>query len=125
VQFAALEGLTGDQSGVREILDTLRQRRDAAVELLNAVEGVRCFRPRATFYLFPDVTEAARNKGLLDYDQLRLALLRETGVSVCTRQHFGRPLPGESRLHIRLAYSGIDLGEIEEGLGRFRAFLEG
>jgi aspartate/methionine/tyrosine aminotransferase len=125
VQYAALEALTGDPSGAKGILDILQQRRDVTVDLLNGMRGVRCFRPRATFYLFPDVTEAARRKGLLDYGAFRSRLLRETGVSVCTRQHFGRPLPGESRFYIRLAYSGIDTPEIEEGLGRFKSFVEG
>ncbi len=64
-------------------------------------------------------------KGLEDYETFRRALLHETGVSVCSRMHFGRPLAGEIQLYIRLAYSGIDLSDIREGLARFRQFVEG
>jgi len=53
-----------------------------------------------------------------------VALLHETGVSVCTRLHFGRALEGEKDFYIRLAYSGIDVDQIREGLGRFKAFIE-
>jgi aspartate/methionine/tyrosine aminotransferase len=64
-------------------------------------------------------------KGFSDYESFRRALLRETGVSVCSRLHFGRPLSGETQFYIRLAYSGINLPEIREGLTRFKAFVEG
>ena len=78
----------------------------------------------ATFYLYPNVTEVMIRKGLLDYEDFRKTVLHETGVSVCTRLHFGRPLAGEDRLYIRLAYSGIDTPEIEEGLEKLKDFVE-
>ncbi|MDY7009984.1 MAG: aminotransferase class I/II-fold pyridoxal phosphate-dependent enzyme [Planctomycetota bacterium] len=124
IQYGAIEALTGDKSGPEKILQTLKERRDKAVEILNTIEGARCFKPNATFYLFPNVTAAMKNKGLTDYEQLRKTVLSETGVSFCTRRHFGRPLPGETELYIRLAYSGIDTGEIEEGLLKLKTFLE-
>ena len=124
IQYGAIEGLTGDPRGPRQILQTLKERRDAAVDLLNSVQGVRCQRPNATFYLFPNVTDAMRRKGFNDYEVFRRALLHETGVSVCSRIHFGRPLPGETEFYIRLAYSGIHLSAIREGLGKFKAFMQ-
>jgi aspartate/methionine/tyrosine aminotransferase len=123
IQYGALEGLTGDPSGPRQILQTLRERRDLAVELLNRIPGVRCLRPDATFYLFPNVTGVMRRKGIEDYEAFRRALLHQTGVSVCARLHFGRPLPGENEFYIRLAYSGIDLKDIREALDRFHRFV--
>lgn len=124
IQYAAVEGLTGDQTRPREILETLRERRDTAVDILNTIEGVHCFRPNATFYLYPNVTEAMKNKEMLDYDTFRKAILHETGVSVCTRMHFGKPLAGEESFYIRLAYSGIDTPEIEEGLKKLKDYIE-
>ena len=124
IQYGAIEGLTGDQTEAKQILTTLKERRDMTVDILNSVEGVRCFRPNATFYLFPNITEAMKKKDLTDYDSFRIALLHETGVSVCTRLHFGRALEGEKDLYIRLAYSGIDTSEIREGLAKFKAFIE-
>ena len=124
IQYAAIEGLTGDQTGAKQILSTLKERRDTAVDLLNSIEGVRCFRPNATFYLYPNITEAMEKKNLTDYDDFRKTLLNETGVSVCTRLHFGRALEGEQNSYIRLAYSGINAPDIKEGLGRLKAFIE-
>jgi len=124
IQYGAVEGLKGDPSGPAEILAVLKQRRDTAVDILNAIDGVTCFRPNATFYLWPDITEAMARKGVSDYEAFRRAILHETGVSVCTRMHFGKPLPGEERRYIRLAYSGIDVPEIEEGLAKLKAYLE-
>jgi len=95
-----------------------------AVQILSAIPGVKCFKPEATFYLFPNVTELMRAKGLSDYDAFRKTVLQATGVSFCTRRHFGRPIPGEKELYIRLAYSGINTVDIEEGLAKFKAFAE-
>jgi aspartate/methionine/tyrosine aminotransferase len=124
IQYGAIEGLTGDQTEARQLLSTLKERRDCAVDILNSIEGIHCFRPNATFYLFPNVTVAIQKKGLTHYDDFRRTVLRETGVSFCTRLHFGRPLEGEDNFYIRLAYSGIDTSEIKEGLGKFKAFIE-
>jgi aspartate/methionine/tyrosine aminotransferase len=124
IQYGALEGLTGDLGDVNKMLNTLKERRDTAVDILNSIEGVTCFRPNASFYLYPNVTGAMQKKGIADYDEFRRAVLRETGVSFCTRLHFGRPLEGEQNYYIRLAYSGIDATEIKEGLVRFKAFIE-
>ncbi len=124
IQYGAIAGLTGDQTEARQILDTLKERRDAAVDILNSIEGIHCFRPNATFYLFPNVTAAMQQKGLNDYEEFRRSVLTATGVSFCSRLHFGRPLEGEKNAYIRLAYSGIDKSEIEEGLAKFKAFIE-
>ncbi len=124
IQYAAIEGLTGDPGGPQEILRILKERRDLAAKLLNEIPGVRCLRPNATFYLYPNVTGAMQHKGFGDYESFRRALLQATGVSVCSRIHFGRPLPGETDFYIRLAYSGIDASEIRSGLTAFKAFVE-
>jgi aspartate/methionine/tyrosine aminotransferase len=124
VQYGALEGLTGEQSGPREIVRVLRERRDAAVDILTTIPGVTCYRPDATFYLYPEVTGLMEHKGFTSYEQLRRTALEETGVSFCTRLHFGRELPGEERRYVRFAYSGISTERIEEGLGRLKAWAE-
>ncbi len=124
IQYAAIEGLTGDLTEARQILATLKERRDQAVDILNDIEGIKCLRPDATFYLWPNVTGAMQKTGLTDYDSFRKTVLQQTGVSFCTRLHFGRPLEGEDQYYIRLAYSGINTPEIEKGLGKLKAFIE-
>ena len=125
VQYAGIEAITGDQSGSAAILKELRRRRDRAVSLLNGIEGVSCYSPEATFYLYPDVTEAMERLGVSSYDDFRTQALHQTGCSFCTRLHFGRELPGETRRYVRIAYSGIDVPQIEEGLGRLKEWIEG
>lgn len=125
IQYGALEGLRGDMSGPTAILRELESRRDAAVDVLNTIAGVRCHRPNATFYLFANVTEAMARKGITTYDEFRRAALHATGVSFCTRLHFGRELPGETERYVRFAYSGISVADIEEGLGKLKAWIEG
>ena len=123
-QYAAIEALTGDQSASEAMIGTLKERRDVAVDILNSIRGVRCYRPHATFYLFPNVTELMERKGLTDYDAFRTGALAATGVSFCARLHFGTPLEGETQRYLRLAYSGIDVDQIRKGLGGFKAWAE-
>lgn len=119
VQYGGVEGVRGDQSGVATMLATLRERRDTAVSMLNAIPGVSVHSPNATFYLFPDVTEAMATKGIDDLAVFAEKALHATGVSFCTRRHFGRPQAGEDRNYIRFAFSGINNDQIEEGLKKF------
>ena len=116
VQYGGVEAVTGDQSGVPVMLNTLKQRRDTALELLRQMPGVKVHTPEAGFYLFPDVTEAMANKGITDLGDFAQQALHATGVSFCTRRHFGRPQEGETEQYIRLAFSGIDNSEISDGL---------
>ena len=123
IQWAGVEGITGDQSGPRAIVETLRERRDIAVDILNSIPGVSCIKPNAGFYLYPDVTELMDKKGFSgDYEAFAEDVLTKTGVSFCTRLHFGRPLPGEARCHIRLAFSGINADAIRSGLTALKQY---
>jgi aspartate/methionine/tyrosine aminotransferase len=124
IQYGAIEGLRGDPSGPAALVAELKKRRDKAVELLNSIDGVRCFKPEATFYLFPNVTKAMQRKGYTNYEEFRAAALEATGVSFCTRLHFGRALPDETNKYVRFAYSGINVDQIEEGLLRLKKYLE-
>jgi len=124
VQWAGVEALTGDQNGAREIVARLERRRDVAQAILDATPGVRCFLPATTFYLYPDVTGAMELTGLTDYESFRRGVLEATGVSMCTRLHFGPELPGETRRYLRFAYSGLSTERIRDGLGRLKTFVE-
>ena len=124
VQYGGLAGLQGDQTEVRAIVDELRRRRDVAVARLNQIEGVKCFTPDTTFYLYPNVTEVMGNKGIDDYEEFRRAALYASGVSFTTRDHFGGTTGDERQRYVRFAYSGIGVDRIEEGIGRFKQFCE-
>jgi aspartate/methionine/tyrosine aminotransferase len=123
IQYGALAGLRGSNAGPDSIIATLKERRDVLVERLNAIPGIKCFKPEATFYLFPNVTGAMQRKGVKDVEEFRKLCLHETGVSFCTRRHFGRPLPEETQQYVRFAYSGIDMSQINEGMAKLAEFL--
>ena len=124
IQYGAIEGLTGDQTEVKAIVQEFKERRDLAYNILSTIPGIKCYRPEAAFYLFPNVTELMQLRGYADYDALRKDILHNTGVSFCTRLHFGRAVSGETNKYIRLAYSGINQNEIVEGLNKMKTFIE-
>ena len=124
VQAAGVEALQGDQSGAQAILAELERRRDAAVEQLQTIAGFVIAKPDSTFYLFPNVTVAMDALGFTEVTEFSDAALRATGVSFCTRRHFGRPLPGETEHYVRFAYSGISVDDIRAGVGNLREWIE-
>ena len=124
IQDAMVEALTGDPSGAQSILNTLRDRRDAAVAGLNAINGINIPTPRSTFYLFPNVNEIMARKGYNKIDQLQVGALENANVSFCTRDHFGRPQDGETDFFIRFAYSGISVDDINEGMAKLKSYFE-
>ena len=124
VQAAGIEALQGDQSGAQAILAELQRRRDAAVAELQRITGFVIAKPDSTFYLFPNVTDAMDALGFTDVAEFADAALRATGVSFCTRRHFGRPLPGETEQYVRFAYSGISVDDIQLGIGKLREWIE-
>ncbi len=124
IQSAMVEALTGNMSGPKKILDTLRDRRDATVAGLNAIDGIDIPTPRSTFYLFPNVTEIMNRKGFDKIEQLQVGALENSNVSFCTREHFGRPLANETEFFIRFAYSGISDEDIKEGMAKLKTYFE-
>ncbi|MEO8264019.1 MAG: aminotransferase class I/II-fold pyridoxal phosphate-dependent enzyme [Ilumatobacteraceae bacterium] len=124
VQAAGVEALQGDQSGAQAILAELERRRDAAVEQLQTIPGFVIAKPDSTFYLFPNVTIAMKALGFTEVAEFSDAALRATGVSFCTRRHFGRPHPGETEQYVRFAYSGISADDIRAGVGILREWIE-
>ena len=124
LQAAGVEGITGSPDGPAAILAELRRRRDAAWDVLAQIDGLVCPKPDATFYLFPKVTDLMTRMGFDDVSDFATAALHETGVSFCTRKHFGRPQPGEADHFVRFAYSGLSVDDIHEGLSGLRCWIE-
>lgn len=123
-QWAMVEAVTGDQSGAEAILGELRKRRDAALTGLNAIDCLNVAKPECTFYLFPNVTNIMKRKGFSKIGELQEGALHNSGVSFCTREHFGRPQDGETEFYIRFAYSGITVEDITEGMGKLKEYFE-
>ncbi len=112
-QYGALAALKLPDSENRKIIDELRLRRDVAVKLLNEVDGVHCPSPNCAFYLYPNVTKLMEEKGFAhNYKDFAEDVLVKTGVSFCTREHFGKIDSNEKECFIRLAFSGVNTEQI-------------
>lgn len=105
IQRAAVAALTIADEIVPAYRDTFRRRIDTAVPRLNAIPGIRCARPDATFYLFPEI----------DADEREVARfwLDEGDVAVLPGSAFGDA--GRRRLRLSLACPDA---ELDEALGR-------
>jgi len=124
VQWAMIEALSGSQEGPNQIISIFKKRRDTTAELLQSIQGVELLVPNTTFYLFPNITEVMKRKNVNDVSEFQTEVLQETGVAFCTRNHFGRPLPGETDYYARFAYSGINRENTRKGLKRLKEYCE-
>ena len=123
VQWAGVEAINGDQSGANELSRVLKTRRDATIAGIGSVPGMRVHTPNSAFYVFPEVSETMKRTGHKDVADFALDALHNSGMSFCTRRHFGRPADDETGNYIRLAYSGINNDKIDKGLARLSEWV--
>jgi aspartate/methionine/tyrosine aminotransferase len=117
IQVATLAALESPESevSVKRMVDEYRTRRDAIVDGLNAIPGLRCHRPGGAFYVFPNISGTG-----IDEHVLANALLGEAGVAVLAGTSFGEM----GRGFIRLSYAQA-VPVLEEGVARIHEFLAG
>ena len=124
-QYGALAALTGDQAGPRQMMARLKGRRDAALGSSTPRPASAATRPTTTFYLYPNVTGAVQTAGCADHESFRrLVLRRDRRVVLHAPALRPGAATGETEYYLRLAYSGVSTAQIEEGLGKLKAFLE-
>lgn len=97
VQRAGVAALTQRPPEVEKMVAAFRQRRDAIVSGLNAIDGISCRTPRGAFYVFPNIT----GLGLGDSAAVASRVLTEAGVAVLSGTAFGAGGEG----HLRLSYA--------------------
>ena len=124
IQHAGVAGLKAPKAETQEILDELQIRRDILVDILNSIDGIEAHKPEAGFYVFPKITDLMRQIGFNDPEEFRKTVLEETGVSFCGRHHFGSPLDNEPDYYIRLAFSGINKEDLQEGMDKLKAWID-
>ena len=124
IQCALADSLGDIDTEAKDILSRLKERRDLSVEYLNSIQGISLSSPDSTFYLYVNVSNVMSDKGYDDIEKFRIDVLRSTGVSFCTRNHFGTPEENENKNYIRLAYSGINKNDIKEGMTKFKNWIE-
>jgi len=106
------------------LLPELKKRRDLIVPLLNKIPGFHAYLPKATFYVFVNVTKAMQLTKSQSLEEFRKLILSKTGVAVCQREHFGNALPSDTEFYIRFAYSGITCELIEESMKVLTEFMQ-
>jgi len=119
-QWAVQTALGGYQS-INELVGEggrLRKQRDLAYELITAIPGVTCVKPRAALYMFPRLDPAIYP--IKDDQQFFLELLQETKVMLVQGTGFNWPRPD----HLRLVFLP-NSDDLTEALGRFGRFLDG
>src|SRR3954471_2141831 len=109
----------GGRHGLDELVlpgGRLREQRDTALELLEAIPGVSCARPQGALYLFPrldpDVYEVK------DDQQLVLDLLREQNLLLVQGTGFNWPDPDHLRI-VTLPH----VEDLRDAMGRLGSFL--
>lgn len=93
-QAAAAAALTGDQGFVRESVDVYRERRDAAVAGLNAVDGLHCATPDGAFYAYVNCSgvigkTTPDGKRITNDEDFTLYLLDHASVAVIQGSAYG------------------------------------
>lgn len=111
-QAASQAALEGDQSFLKTMCDTFKERHDYVLKALNAMDGVDCLPSDGTFYSFPSFHAViARMDGIENDVQLAEYILEKAEVAVVPGSAFG------SDGHLRLSYA-TDMGSLEKALSR-------
>ena len=117
-QVASQAALEGDQSFLKTMCKTFKERHDFVLKALNEMEGVNCLASDGTFYSFPSFHAVIdRMDGIENDVQLAEYLLENAEVAVVPGSAFG--LDG----HIRLSYA-TDMGSLEKALSRIAAAIK-
>jgi aspartate aminotransferase len=118
----ALENNAAVEQMVDEMVGIFRQRRDAIVAGLRAIEGVQCAEPDGAFYVFPDVRGlygrplGPKGRVVASAAELATYLLDDALVVTVPGEAFG--MPG----FIRLSYA-LSMDQLNEGVNRLHIAL--
>jgi alanine-synthesizing transaminase len=118
-QYAIQTALGGYQSIDDLVLPTgrLGKQRDLAFDLITAIPGVGCVKPRAALYLFPRLDP--KRYPIADDQQFVLDLLLEEKVLLVQGSGFNWPHPD----HLRIVFLPHE-DDLIDAIGRFAHFLE-
>lgn len=114
-QIAAIEALTGPRDEVNIMVKEFTKRRNLIVDGLNAIEGIKCHKPRGAFYVFPNITGTGKSSR-----ELADSMLYEAGVACLSGTAFGKFGEG----YLRFSYAN-SIPNIEKALDRIAKVLKG
>ncbi len=119
-QFAIQTALGGYQS-INDLVapgGRMRRQRDLAHELITAIPGVTCVKPKATLYMFPRLDP--KMYPIADDQQFICELLEAEKVLLVQGTGFNWPHPD----HFRLVFLPHE-DDLREAIGRIARFLDG
>jgi aspartate aminotransferase len=118
----ALQSSPDVESTIDGMVSTFRDRRDAIVAGLSAIDGVECTLPEGAFYVFPDVRglfgRPLGDKGRVvnSSNELAAYLLDDALVVTVPGEAFGTPG------FLRFSYA-LSMDDLNEGVARLRSAL--
>ena len=118
-QWAIQTALGGYQS-INELVGPggrLRRQRDVAYDLITAIPGVTCVKPKAALYMFPRLDPEVYP--IEDDRKFLLELLQQTRVMLVQGTGFNWPQPD----HFRIVFLPHE-DDLREAIGRIARFLE-
>ncbi len=115
-QVAAAAALDGDQTCITKMVAAYEERSDYIVRALNEIPGFECRVGEGTFYAFPNVTGAMKEKGLAADSDLVQLLLNEADVVMVPGTPFGAPG------YVRISFA-CSIDELKKAVARIKATL--
>ena len=117
-QAAAVEALNGPQDFIPERAAIFKQRRDVAVDMLNAAPGLRCHKPEGAFYVFPNCAgvigkKTPEGKEIRNDQDFSIYLLESVGVAVVQGDAYGMSP------YFRVSYA-TSMEQLEDGMARIQ-----
>jgi len=116
-QYGAIAAYTGTQEPVETMKKAFEERLNIIHAKLTEIPGVTCLKPQGAFYLYPNVTEAAKLTGHDNVDDFVTALLEKANVAVVPGSGFGTPA------NIRLSYA-TSLELLEKAVERIADYVK-
>jgi len=116
-QWTALAALKGDQNFLDDLLIKYRERADLMYEEFKRIDGVKVFKPKGAFYIFPDVSDLIERGGFKDDLEFAERLIEEAHITAVPGSCFG--MDG----YLRFSFVE-DIETVKEGVRRFKEFVQ-
>ena len=112
-QYAAMKALSiFNKTG--KMIEIYRKRRDLIVDGLNSIRGINCYKPKGSFYVFPNIKKLGKNS-----ETIANELLEKANVITIPGSAFGPHGEG----YLRISYANSE-ENIKEAVKRIKKYIE-